>query len=258
MSYRYKTLIFDLGSVLFAWKPAENFKLPSKLMKAIFSSKPWLEYECGKPTASVYEELAKQFHLTTADIANAVSHYTDSVNIDATISSLIGELKATCPDLSVFAMSNIPQPIYEVLLSKQLKWPPFDAVFTSSNAGMRKPDLGFYRHVLSRITAPPAEVIFIDDMLENILSAQSIGMHGVHFTDSLELTRQLKLLMFDPIQRGNRFLRQNARNLHSMTETGVPIQDNFAQLLILEATGNQELVSIERHERTWNFFIGIV
>ena len=79
----------------------------------------------------------------------------------------------------------------------------------------------------------------------------------------------------DPIGRGTRFLQQNARNFPSVTHTGVPVKENFAQLLMLDLTVDQyvramttthqhvtsltairNLVDIEMHPTTWNFFIG--
>ena len=42
----------------------------------------------------------------------------------------------------------------------------------------------------------------------------------------------------------------------SVTDTGVTIQDNFAQLLILELTGDNALVEVARPPRLSNFFAG--
>ncbi|KAJ5190113.1 uncharacterized protein N7498_009098 [Penicillium cinerascens] len=44
--------------------------------------------------------------------------------------------------------------------------------------------------------------------------------------------------------------------MDSITDTGVEIKDNFAQLLILEATQDEELVALEHHDKRWGFFIG--
>jgi hypothetical protein len=40
----------------------------------------------------------------------------------------------------------------------------------------------------------------------------------------------------DPIPRARSYLQSNAKLLHSVTSTGVAIKENFAQLLMLEAT----------------------
>jgi len=56
----------------------------------------------------------------------------------------------------------------------------------------------------------------VDDQIENVLTA-----------------------LGDPVQRGRHFLNRNAKQLDSVTDTGVMVEENFAQLLILEATQDQ-------------------
>ena len=48
--------------------------------------------------------------------------------------------------------------------------------------------------------------------------------------------RALRNLLGDPLERGKRFLDKNAGQLYSLTDNGVVLKENFAQLLILEAT----------------------
>lgn len=65
----------------------------------------------------------------------------------------------------------------------------------------------------------------------------SLGMHGIVSTEDL----QRKLINFtgDPIQRGLIFLEKNAGTHYSTTSEGDSIDENYAQLLILEATKNE-------------------
>ncbi|KAF7348970.1 putative had-like protein [Mycena venus] len=58
------------------------------------------------------------------------------------------------------------------------------------------------------------------------------------------------------ILKGMQFLYRNAGNMPSITREGNLIYDNFSQLLIWETTEEKELVSLEYHKRTWNYFIG--
>jgi FMN phosphatase YigB (HAD superfamily) len=136
-------------------------------------------------------------------------------------------------------MSNISKPDYDVLRTKAADWDVFDSVFASGEVGMRKPDLCFYKHVLQAIDARPEEVIFVDDKLENVISARSLGICAIQFKDATSLARTLENLLGNPILRGKNFLSKNARKMDSITDTGVEIKDNFAQLLILEATQDE-------------------
>ncbi len=119
-----------------------------------------------------------------------------------------------------------------------MDWSIFDDIFTSFAAGARKPDLGFYRYALSQANLDPSRTIFIDDKSENVLSARSQGLHGLVYRESKELKQSLLSLFGDPIQRGQRFLKENAGRLVSMCD-GIAIQENFAQLLILEMTNDR-------------------
>ena len=65
------------------------------------------------------------------------------------------------------------------------EWDLFDGIFASALDGMRKPDVEFYEHLLKRINTTAGETIFVDDQLANVAAAQSVGMAGLHGTDSL-------------------------------------------------------------------------
>jgi beta-phosphoglucomutase-like phosphatase (HAD superfamily) len=221
--------------------------------------------------------VSQQYDLDPSEVNDAFSQARDSLSVDHKVSSIIRKLKShTDYGFSVYAMSNISKPDYAVLRTKLTDWDLFDDVFTSGEAGMRKPDLAFYQYVIGAIGATPDEIIFVDDKLENIIAAQSQGICAIQYDNAAQLAETLENVLEEPIQRGRRFLSRNAKNMDSVTDTGVKIQDNFAQLLILEATNdmyeisppnnvkvgtihadiNRELVALEWHEKRWNFFIG--
>jgi FMN phosphatase YigB (HAD superfamily) len=104
---------------------------------------------------------------------------------------------------------------------------------------MRKPDLCFYKFVLDGIKAEPESVVFVDDRPENVLAARSLGINGIVFDDVERVRQALRNLVSDPVKRGMAFLENRAGHLESETNLGNNIAENFAQLLILEATRNK-------------------
>lgn len=68
----------------------------------------------------------------------------------------------------------------------------FDYKFFSYELESIKEDNITFVKVLDKIKAKPEEVFFIDDSLENIKSAESIGVTGVQFTTAEELEQKLK------------------------------------------------------------------
>ncbi|KAJ7770199.1 HAD-like domain-containing protein [Mycena maculata] len=256
----FDAVIFDIGDVLFSWSSNTTTSISSKTLRKILTSPTWFDYERGKLSEDVcYDRVGTKFSLPPEEIRQAFIQARESLQPNDDLISLVRELKEQSNgSLRVFAMSNISLPDYKVLQTKKADWDIFDHIFTSGEAGERKPHLGFYKHVLQETNIEPRRAIFVDDKLENVLSARSLGLYGIvfHRGGCDKVKRALRNLIGDPILRGREYLRQNARSLRSVTDNGIVLQENFAQLLILELTGDKDLVDIVEHPRAWNFFHG--
>ena len=55
-----------------------------------------------------------------------------------------------------------------------------------------KPDPDMFRRALEVIGALPQHVVFIDDLIENVLAARTIGIRSFQFTDVETLVRELE------------------------------------------------------------------
>ena len=232
------TLILDLGDVLFSWSPHTETSIPPRTLKAILASPLWADYECGLISQrDCYDRISIEFHIPTSDVAEAFAKARDSLKSNDQMLDFVRELKHQSDgQLQVYAMSNISRPDYEYLRSKSADWSLFDKVYTSADAGERKPNLGFYRYVLDDTAADPRSVLFVDDKPENVLSARSFGMRGIVFDDQERVFQAIRNAVEDPVQRARSYLQKNAKLLHSVTSNGYTLKENFAQLLILEAT----------------------
>lgn len=58
----------------------------------------------------------------------------------------------------------------------------FDAVIVSCEVGVCKPDPRIFELCLSRLGVEPAEALFVDDRLENVEAAATLGLQTVHYT----------------------------------------------------------------------------
>jgi FMN phosphatase YigB (HAD superfamily) len=63
--------------------------------------------------------------------------------------------------------------------------------FLSFEIGAAKPSPEIYRHVIRELHEDPAQLLFIDDLQENIDAALEAGMNGLLFTDPACLERDL-------------------------------------------------------------------
>ena len=236
-----KGVIFDLGDVLFTWSPDTATTIPAEMMGRILSSAIWIEYECGRiEQDACYRQIAQQFSVPATEVAEAFSQARDSLQPNNAMVSFIRDLKNSSRGaLKVYAMSNVSKEDYRVLLTKLADWSVFDQVFTSGDAGMRKPDLGFYYHVLEGINLAPEQVVFIDDKEVNVLAAKSLGIKSILYDDNFSVTRIWSNILDGPLQKGYQYLDLNAKHFDSITDNGVVVQENFSQLLILDATQDQ-------------------
>ena len=101
----------------------------------------------------------------------------------------------------------------------------------SASAHEQKPNISFYQHVINQTGIDPSRTIFIDDKIENVLSARSFGMHGIVFDDQAKVVQQLKNLCGDPILQGTNFLTLHRKCLTSVTSTNVELSEVLAFLL---------------------------
>ncbi len=55
----------------------------------------------------------------------------------------------------------------------------FELVMMSNETGLQKPDPAIYRLALELLDVRPADALFVDDLAENVLAAQELGMGGI-------------------------------------------------------------------------------
>jgi putative hydrolase of the HAD superfamily len=71
----------------------------------------------------------------------------------------------------------------------------FDAVVLSGRTGLRKPDRAIYLLAADRLSVPPAECVFVDDMPANVEGARSAGMAGLLHRDAAITIPKLESLL---------------------------------------------------------------
>ncbi|KAK2736988.1 hypothetical protein CKAH01_07675 [Colletotrichum kahawae] len=231
MTMALKALIFDLGGVLLEWDRHGATALAPTQFLAIMNSPAWYQLDKGELTVKQScEHFSAMLGIEAAVVEASLQEAQRSLRVVRGFVDTIDALKASNADLKFYIMSNI------------------SVVFASGNEGMRKPELSFWRHVLSQIGVRPDQAIMIDDAVENICAARSLGIHGL-LVDSKHPNRARKILhnlLEDPGARAQAFMKVHATN-HTCVVEGlkdVTIKDNFSQLMIWELTGDSTLVGL--------------
>jgi putative hydrolase of the HAD superfamily len=67
-------------------------------------------------------------------------------------------------------------------------------IYLSHTIGYRKPELEYFKYILNDLNASPKEVVFVDDMLENVSAARSIGIIAIHYKNNSQLLTALAQL----------------------------------------------------------------
>ena len=201
-SPEYRTLILDLGDVLFTWSAETKTTIPPRLLKDIMNGPTWNDYERGRLSqAECYERVGNEFSVDPSVIDEAFKQARESLRPNEDLLALVRELKAQFHgQLRVFALSNISLPDYEFVIKLPTDWSIFDKVFASAVLGERKPDLAAYEKVIAETGIDPSTAVFVDDKMENVEAARSLGIHGIVFDKQEGVFAALRKIFGDRVQ----------------------------------------------------------
>jgi epoxide hydrolase-like predicted phosphatase len=104
---------------------------------------------------------------------------------------IIKKLKANGYEVVVLSNTIEPHAAYHKL---KKNFDLFSFVFLSFEIGMRKPDRELYEYVLKQLNVHPEQCLFVDDSEKNVLAAEEVGMHAIHFKNAEQLEAELKKL----------------------------------------------------------------
>ncbi|KAH6625539.1 HAD-like domain-containing protein [Boeremia exigua] len=273
---RSRTLILDLGDVIFHWSSQNLTALGSLDLHACLLSPEWGDFERGHINETeTIQNICKELDFKQQSLEEALQQCRKTLCVDHELYSQLQNLKAEMDgQLKIYAMTNISEPDFVRLKSVLEDWSLFDGIFTSFEEGMIKPEQQFYHRVLSTIGLVNNDsAIFVDDKVVNVLEARSLGLQGIVFSSPTQLLRQLQNRLFDPITRARQYMRDNARSSFSRIENGPEIRDTFSQFFIYHILRDASLISLSladslsteieceiskamNQAKLWNYFIG--
>lgn len=90
-------------------------------------------------------------------------------------------------------LSNTEKPTREYFFDNDLMH-YFDSVIFSCDEGIVKPDPRIYTLCIEQMQCRAQQIIFVDDKLQNVRAARSLGMHGIHFVNAQQCIRAMRVL----------------------------------------------------------------
>lgn len=196
-----KAIILDFGRVISAQKPRHLFRSyeedlglePDSINSIMFDSLAWQDALLGKKTIEEYwQAIGPELGLhSPEDIHLFWERYHGDEAMNTAVVDLIRRL---CGRFKLAVLSNSPRGLIRWLMDWGIS-DLFDVVFCSGDEGVVKPDHASFLITLGRLGVEPDKAVFIDDTVEHVEAAESLGMKGIVFTSAAGLAKELGRLL---------------------------------------------------------------
>jgi putative hydrolase of the HAD superfamily len=193
-----RNAVFDVGGVLLEWNPPAVIAslYPDRatqelIRRQMFEHADWLEFDRGALSyAAAIDHFAKATGRSTDETRTLIHATRESLRpIEGTV-RMVEQLAAA--GIHLYLLSNMPVSTFEYLVQKHRFFGHFKHLVISGAILMVKPEPAIYKHLVEKTGIAPAESVFIDDLLKNVIAARECGFHAIQFTDPDDCRAQLR------------------------------------------------------------------
>jgi epoxide hydrolase-like predicted phosphatase len=200
-----KTIIFDLGGVIvdldysnfykqvIALSPLE--KPQTQIMLEFFRQSDL--YHQGKMTDEEFYKLACEILQVCMINQNQFYEAFNSIISDSSKPGMISLLKELrdMKKYKLIALSNVNSSHWTYLLNKKGDFLEYFGEFILSHeVHLTKPDPRIFQLAIEKSGCNAEEIVYVDDGLNNIRSANDLGIRGIYFTNVEDLIEEFKKL----------------------------------------------------------------
>lgn len=194
-----KAIIFDFGNVICRF--TNEFFLdrisaingqPKEKLRELFYNTSGLpkKYETGLLSSQeFFEELSKLFELNIPYNELKTIYSKDKFTQIEGMAQLINSLKEK---YKIGLLSNTSDWDHDYMVKVAPEINSFNTITLSYEVKAMKPKLEIFYDALNKLKLPPQDCVYIDDILEYVQAAESIGMKGIHFTSLDNFKASLK------------------------------------------------------------------
>ena len=193
-------IILDMGNVLLEWNKDKILQGVSELKKdylildkTIFQSGLWERLDLGAMTR---EELVLKVESMIGStyqkkVEEVIWNWPSYIDIYREVFPVLSELKKKGD--RIFVLSNTSKVFYD-LLEEQLS--PLkdllDGFVLSCDIKAIKPDLAMFKEILDKYQLDPANCVFLDDIEDNTIAAQNLGIRAYQIKKRSDVVDILK------------------------------------------------------------------
>ena len=182
-----RNVVFDIGGVLLQWDPpafiakvAPDPDQQALIRREIFEHPEWHEFDRGTiDVAQAVERFSHRAGLTPQQMRALLQTANESLHPIAGTVQLVEDLAAA--GVHLYVLSNMPVSTYEFLTRKHEFFRHFRELVISGAILMIKPEPAIYKHLVEKTGIVPAESVFLDDLLKNVIAARECGLHAIQF-----------------------------------------------------------------------------
>lgn len=195
-----KAVLFDVGGVLHESNAVMDEDLKQELrisdttLQDIWSDQI-LKLSTGEIDESTFwTQLARQHGIRRVENSENLlgRAFKEAIFVHQEILDLADELRNK--GIQTAILSNTIPP-HSAALRESGDYDGFDPVLLSHEIGIAKPGHEAYTYALDSMNLQPGEVIFIDDRLENIVTANEVGLRGIHFKNQSQVVHDVRSLI---------------------------------------------------------------
>jgi HAD superfamily hydrolase (TIGR01509 family) len=193
-----RNVVFDVGGVLLEWNPpgviAGLYPDPATqavIRQQIFEHADWLEFDRGTYSEdAAAEHFASTTGLTADQTRGLIRATRESLlPIEGTV-KLVEDLADA--GMHLYLLSNMPVSTFDYLIKRHHFFGHFKHLVISGAILLVKPEPAIYKHLVDQTGIVPAESVFIDDLLKNVIAARECGFHAIQFSDPESCRGQLR------------------------------------------------------------------
>ncbi|MEO6743002.1 MAG: HAD family phosphatase [Caldimonas sp.] len=197
------TLVFDLGGVVFRWRPDEFLPrlLPNhatdpaatrELITRFFEGfgGDWADFDRGRiEPAPLADRVAARTGIRLGEVRRVIDAIPDELQPLPDTEAWLRRLKVAGHRL-VF-LSNMPVPYARHLESTHSVLGLFERGVFSSRIGMVKPEPALFSHAATVFERVPSSLLLLDDNEANVNAAIGLGWAAIRFENAVQAERDL-------------------------------------------------------------------
>jgi putative hydrolase of the HAD superfamily len=193
-----KNVVFDMGGVLLEWNPPAVIArlhpdpaTQARIREQMFEHADWHEFDRGGLTYDgAIQHFAKQTGLSTDETRALINATREALKpIEGTV-QLLEQLADA--GVHTYLLSNMPVSTFDYLVQHHRFFDHFKDLVISGAILLIKPDPAIFKHLVEKTGIVPAESVFIDDLLKNVIAARECGFHAIQFSDAESCREQLR------------------------------------------------------------------